>query len=111
MRSATKSPLALAREALYVAQASLPMYSDVRSRKTYTQHQLFALLVVRQFLKTDYRGLVEMVSEWSDLREVLGLESVPHYSTLCYAESRLLKKGLWPPCSPPFSSGLTPSVS
>ena len=27
------------------------------------------------------------------LREALGLERVPHYSTLCYAERRLLKKG------------------
>lgn len=36
-------------------------------------------------------------SEWSDLREVLGLLRVPHYSTLCYAERRLLKGGSLPP--------------
>ena len=105
MRSMTKSPIALAREALEVAQSALPLYSSVFSRKDYTQHQLFVLLVLRQFFKTDYRGVVRLVQEFSNLREMLGLEDVPHYSTLWYAERRLLKKGLWTNCSPPFSSG------
>ncbi len=91
MRSMTKSPVALAREALRAAEAALPAYSSIYSRKEYTQHQLFTLLVLRQFLKTDYRGIVEMVREWSELRSVLSLKSIPHYSTLCYAEKRLLK--------------------
>ncbi len=60
----------------------------------YTQHQLFAILVLRQFLKTDYRGIIQMLKDFSDLREVLGIKKVPHYSTLCYAEKRLLKKKL-----------------
>ena len=36
---------------------------------------------------------------------------VPHYSTLCYAEKRPLKKGLWTICSPPYSRVPTGSVS
>lgn len=88
----TKSPLALAREAYATAKASLPAYGSVRSRKTYTLHQLFAILVLRQFLKTDYRGIVQMLRDWSDLRSALELKQVPHYSTLCYAEQKLLKK-------------------
>jgi hypothetical protein len=34
------------------------------SRKDYTQPQLFALLVLRQFLRTDYRGLTVLLTEW-----------------------------------------------
>ena len=92
-RQMTKAPVRLAREALCVATAALPAYSAVHSPKKYTQPQLFALLVLRQFFKTDYRGIVALLSDLSDVREVLGLKVVPHYSTLCYAERRLLKKG------------------
>ena len=102
-RRGTRSPVALARMALRVARDALPTYSSKRSRKDYTQHQLFAILVLRQFLQTDYRGIVELLRDWSDLRRVLGLVALPHYSTLCYAEQRLLKKGLLIDCSGPFS--------
>ncbi len=85
--------MALAKQALRSAKASLSTYSSHYSRHDYTQHQLFAILVLRQFLKTDYRGIIQMLEDFSDLRKVLGLEKVPHYSTLCYAEKRLLKKG------------------
>ncbi len=54
--------------------------------------------MLRQFLKTDYRGIIQMLCDFSDLRKVLGLKKVPHYSTLCYAEKRLLKKGLLKAC-------------
>lgn len=90
MRTMTKSILALAREALWVGQAALPPYSCSHSRHDYTQAQLFALLVLRQALRLDYRGLVALVAEWSELRHILGLSKVPHHSTLCYAEHRLL---------------------
>jgi hypothetical protein len=53
----TKSVLAVARQAVSVAAETLPAYSSPSSKKTHTRHQLFALLVVREFLKTDYRGL------------------------------------------------------
>jgi len=103
-RRRTRSPVALARMALRVARDALPAYSSKRSRKDYTQHQLFAILVLRQFLQTDYRGIIEWLRDWSDLRQVLQLQRLPHYSTLCYAEQRLLKKGLSIDCSRPFSA-------
>lgn len=88
----TKSPLALAKVAYSVAQKSLPEYSSKYSRKDYTQHQLFALLTLRTFLGIDLRGLVAYLQDWSDLRQALELKKVPHFSTLSYAEERLLKK-------------------
>jgi len=89
----TKSPRAVAREALRLAQESLPAYSSKYSRQDYTQHQLFALLALKTFFKTDYRGLTQMLADFAELREDLGLAATPHYSTLCYAAKRLLKKG------------------
>jgi hypothetical protein len=89
----TKSPRAVAQEALRLAQQSLPPYSAVRSRKDFTQHQLFAVLALKTFLKTDYRGVVATLADFAELRDDLGLTKVPDHSTLCYAEQRLLKRG------------------
>ena len=90
MRRMSKSALRVAREALAVGRAALPPYGSRFSRHDYTQPQLFALLVLKQFLRTDYRGLVALVAEWRDLRHALGLRKVPHYSTLAHAARRLL---------------------
>ena len=89
----TKSPRAVAREALRLAREALPAYSSKFSRKDYTQHQMFALLALKTFLKADYRGVVAVLQDFPELRQDLGLAEVPHYSTLCYAARRLLKKG------------------
>ena len=94
MRAMTKSPIAVAKEALAVAESALPAYSSPFSKKDFTQPQLFAILALRQFFKTDYRGAVQLLCDFSELRSVLGLKKIPHYSTLCYAEQRLVKKGL-----------------
>ena len=90
MRGMTKSAVRIAREALAVGRRTFPAYGSRTSRHDFTQPQLFALLVLRQFLRTDYRGLVALVNEWQELRRSLGLRKVPHYSTLAYAARRLL---------------------
>ena len=87
----TKSPLALARAALSISQKALSPYSSKYSRHDFTQAQLFAILVLRQFFRMDYRGIIQLLRDFSDLRAVLGLKKVPNFSTLCYAEERLLK--------------------
>jgi hypothetical protein len=92
-RPMTKSPRRLAQEALRLAREALPAYSCPTSRKDFTQHQLFAALALKTFLKTDYRGVAAFLEGFPELRADLGLTKVPHYSTLCYAEQRLLKKG------------------
>jgi hypothetical protein len=98
-RPMTKSPRRVAREALAVAREALPAYSCPTSRKDYTQHQIFAILALKTFLKTDYRGVAQVLTDFAELRTDLGLAAVPHYSTLCYAEKRLLKRGSSSPCS------------
>jgi hypothetical protein len=92
-RPMTKSPRAVAKEALRLAQEALPAYSSKFSRKDFTQHQLFALLALKTFFETDHRGVIQLLHDFAELREGLGLGAVPHYSTLCYAAKRLLKRG------------------
>jgi hypothetical protein len=93
-RPMSKSPNDVATHALAAARDSLPAYSDKHSPKLYTQYQLFAICVLRQFFRTDLRGIVAILNDSSDLRRVLGLKRVPHYSTLSYAEQRLFKGGV-----------------
>ena len=84
--------MALARMALRIAQEALPAYSSKFSPQRYTQHQLLTLLVLRQSLKTDYRGLIAMLNDWSDLRRVFtgdrqfGPTSIPLYSAAAFEE-------------------------
>jgi len=92
IRAMSKSPSALAREAFRIGLESLSPYSNKFSRRDFQQAQLFAILVLRQFFKTDYRGITQILSEWSDLRGELQLAKIPHFTTLQKAEHRLLKK-------------------
>jgi hypothetical protein len=86
-----KSPLALARTALATAKIALLPYSSKFSRHDYTQHQPFALLALREFFNTDYRGLEAFLRNWAALWHILGLTKVPDHSTLRKAAARLLK--------------------
>jgi len=90
MSITSKSPTAVLRAALDVARQSLPAYSHRYSPKKFTQHQLFACLVLKNFLKSDYRGVTAQLQDCSSLRDVLGLQHVPHYTTLQKAARRLL---------------------
>src|SRR3712207_9329631 len=82
MRRMSKSALRVAREALAVGRAALPPYGSRFSRHDYTQPQLFALLVLKQFLRTDYRGLVALAAEWRDPGPPLRPPEVARYSKL-----------------------------
>ncbi|MCE5269062.1 MAG: hypothetical protein LLG00_14400 [Planctomycetaceae bacterium] len=62
MSRTCKSPGTVLVTAWIVAKAVLPAYSH-RSTKKFTQHQLFACLVLKAFLKTDYRGLMACLQD------------------------------------------------
>ena len=90
MATTSKSPRAILLAALATAERALPKYSHRNSPKKFTQHQLFACLVLKNFLKTDYRGVVVHLADCPSLVETLGLSRVPHYTTLQKAARRLL---------------------
>lgn len=86
----SKSPLEIAHWAFAIGKASLPDYSHAKSPHKYTQPQIFALLVLKQFFQEDYRGIAIVVGDFSELRSALQLTTVPHFTTLQKAARRLL---------------------
>jgi hypothetical protein len=90
MARTSKSPRAIVLAALATARRALPEYAHRYSPKKFTQHQLFACLVLKQFLKTDYRGLAVHLADNPSLVTTLGLKQVPHFTTFQKASQRLL---------------------
>jgi hypothetical protein len=67
----------------------LPDYRHRKSPHKFTQPQLFACLVVKEFRGLDYRSIWVLLQKWPELRKVLGLTKTPHYTTLWAAGKRL----------------------
>jgi len=91
MALTSKSPKAVVLAALATARRALPAYSHVCSPKKFTQHQLFACLALKNFLKTDYRGVAAHLKDHAELVEAIELTKIPHFTTLEKAAKRLLK--------------------
>jgi hypothetical protein len=69
--------------AMRLSQRHLADYGAVTSRHDFTQRQLLSCLILRAYLKTTYRGVLEVLAGNDRLRTVLGLaEQLPHYTTL-----------------------------
>src|SRR5205809_7966608 len=93
LRAGTRSPVALARKSMAVAQAALPAFSSKYSKHDYTQAQLFTCLVLKEFFHAGYRDVIALLEDFSELREALGLakDKLPDHSTLVKARQRLGK--------------------
>jgi hypothetical protein len=71
--------------------ARLPDYAHPNSRKDFTLPQLFACLVLKEFLKLSYRKaeafLKDVPEWWADIE----MEKAPHHRTLCDAFTTLTR--------------------
>ena len=67
---------------LGVVVKTIPEYSSRYSRKDYTQWQLTTLCCLMQKYKRKYRDFVEILEVATKLLEFLGLDKVPHWTTL-----------------------------
>jgi hypothetical protein len=73
----------VAQMAMSLSRGHLADYGAVRSRHDFTQRQLMSCLILRAYLKTTYRGILEVLAVSTRLRECLGMgEKLPHYTTL-----------------------------
>jgi len=90
MSLTSKSPRTVLLFAMDVARRALPAYAHRCSPRKFTQHQLFACLVLKAFCRTDYRGVVAMLADCPALCAAIGLKCVPHFTTLQKAAARLL---------------------
>jgi transposase len=91
MSTTSKSPRKVLLAAYRVGQQTLPQYSHRFSPRKFTLPQLFSCLVLKSFLKADYRGVVEFLVDCPALRESIELDHVPHYTTLQKACRRLIR--------------------
>ena len=90
MSLTSKSPRTVLLIAMDAARRALPAYAHRCSPKKFTQHQLFACLVLKAFYRTDYRGIVAILEDCPSLCETIGLDEVPHYTTLQKTAARML---------------------
>ena len=84
----------IAELAMGLGRKHLADYGAARSRHDFTQRQLMSCLILRAYLKTTYRGLIELLDGHTRLRVVLGMaDKLPHYTTLqkFSARSEVLK--------------------
>lgn len=66
-----------------LSRPHLADYGASRSRHDFTQRQLMTCLVLRAYLKTTYRGVLDVLLASASLRQCLGLgDKLPHFTTL-----------------------------
>ncbi|MDD1700224.1 MAG: IS5/IS1182 family transposase, partial [Methanoregula sp.] len=65
-----------------IKDSRIPLYSSKYSKKTYTQHQLLILHLLKEYLSEDYRDTVELTEIMDSLREKIHLDEVPHFTTI-----------------------------
>src|SRR5674476_751382 len=65
-----------------IKDSRIPLFSSKFSKKTYTQHQLPILLLLKEYLSEDYRDTVELTEIMDSLREKISLDEVPHFTTI-----------------------------
>lgn len=87
----SKSPRRVLQVAYEAACRALPAHRHKFSPKKFTQPQLMACLVLKDFSRLDYRGLAAHLADHPDLARLIDLEVVPHYTTFQKAAARLLK--------------------
>ena len=92
MSTTSKSPRRVALAALAVGRRTLPDYPHRFAPKTYTQPQLLACLVLMRFHKADFRGITAILQDNPTLCDALGLQRVPHFTTLHKACRRLIRR-------------------
>ena len=72
-----------------IRRARLPMYSSKYSKQTYDQHQLMVMVLFKEYIVTDYRKFTQLLELMYPVIDKLGLEKVPHFTTLNKFLSRI----------------------
>ena len=81
MSTTSKSPRRVLLVVWEVGRMALRDYAHRFSPKKFTQPQLLACLVLKEFLRLDYRKLAALLRDAPDLAQAIGLECVPHFTT------------------------------
>ena len=65
-----------------VTSTRISPYSCKYSKKIYTQYQLLALVLFKDYRNQHYRKFIEDVGDMEGVQEILDLSEVPHFTTL-----------------------------
>jgi hypothetical protein len=87
----SKSPLDVLTMAYLAGILVLPRYAHRFSPHKFTQAQLFACLVLKEFLQLDYRKLAALLKDAPEMAGTIHLEVIPHFTTFQKAAARLLR--------------------
>jgi len=90
MATTSKSPKRILQVAHAIGSQRLRTYWHKYSPKKFTLPQLFACLVLKEFLRLDYRKLSALLEDAPALAATIDLKQVPHFSTFQKAAARLL---------------------
>lgn len=93
MAITSKSPLKVLLVAHEAARRALPPFAHRFAPKKFTQWQLFACLVLKVHQQQDYRGVWQLLLDSAEMREAIGLATVPHWTTIQKTADRLLRSG------------------
>lgn len=69
--------------------AEIPLHFSKYSNKLYSNYKHLFLLVYKQFRKFTYEELLTDIASNSDIRAYLGLNKLPHYTTLIHFAKKL----------------------
>lgn len=94
MSSRTADLETIARWALEVAKDSVPLYYHRFAPKVFSRPQLVACVLLKTYLRQDYRGMEEILRVSPPLQNILGLKRVPDYSTLSRAFKAVSRSAL-----------------
>ena len=90
MATTSKSPKRILLVAHLIGERTLRKHWHRFSPRKFTLPQLFACLVLKEFLRLDYRKLSALLEDAPSLAGVIGLKNVPHFTTFQKAAARLL---------------------
>jgi len=65
-----------------IKESRIPLYSCKFSKRTYNQHQLLTLLLLKEYLAENYRDTVELIEIMDSVRQKIDLEEIPHFTTI-----------------------------
>ena len=86
----SKSPRRVLQVAYDAACQAVSAHRHKFGPKKFTQPQLLACLVLKEFVRLDYRGFAEHLMDHPDVAGQIGLKTVPHFTTFQKAARRLL---------------------
>lgn len=65
-----------------IKKARISLFSCRKSKHTYKQYQHIAVLGLMKYKKEDYRGIIELLELMPKIQQIIGLDQLPHFTTL-----------------------------